>query len=100
MESYNDLAKLRQSMEGVMAVLEETEEYIQKVLAGEIKPSSEVSRKVFNAIASVPMLNKEEFKMLFNRKLQDFSLVSYLSSLASQQIQAAEKTNSMFKGRA
>lgn len=81
-----------------MMTLEEVEQYIKKVMNGEIKPTSEVSRKVFNAIASVPMVDKEEFKMLFNRKLQDFSLVSYLSSLASQQIKAAEETNSMFKG--
>lgn len=53
---------------------------------------------MFNAIASVPVVNKEEFKMLFNSKLQDFSLVSYLSSLASQQIRVAEDINRTFKG--
>ena len=53
---------------------------------------------MFNAIASVPLVNKEEFKMLFNSNLQDFSLVSYLSSLASQQIKVAEDINRTFKG--
>ena len=87
-------------MTGVMAVLEETEEYIKKIQNGEIPYSAEVSRKIFNAIASVPAMNNEEFKMLFNSKLQDFALVSHLGSLAAKQIEIAEETNSMFKGHA
>ena len=42
MESYNDLYRLKQTMEDARAVLEESEEYIKKVMSGEIKPSSEV----------------------------------------------------------
>lgn len=41
-ENYNDLYRLKQTMEDAMAVLEESEEYIKKVMSGEIKPSSEV----------------------------------------------------------
>jgi len=87
-------------MADVIAVLEETEEYIKKVQKGEIPYSAEVSRKIFNAIASVPAMKDDEFKMLFNSKLQDFALVSHLGSLAAKQIKVAEDTNSMFKGHA
>ena len=42
-ESYNDLVKLKQTMENALAILEESEEYIKKVMNGEIESTAEVS---------------------------------------------------------
>lgn len=86
-------------MEDLMSTLCETENYIRKVLDGSLKPSPEDSDKVFNALASVPQVSHEEFKQLFSAKLHDFSLVSYLSSLARKQVEIAERVNSQYKGR-
>ncbi|KAK8828686.1 hypothetical protein WA577_000168 [Blastocystis sp. JDR] len=92
-ESYNDLQSLKAEMESLMSTLEETEKYIQQVMNKEITPTPEKTRKVFNAIASVPMVPKEEFVAMFNKKLQDFSLVSYLSSLAYALVENVEVVN-------
>lgn len=52
------MESLKGSMLDLMEILNETEEYITKVISGEITPSAEESRKVFNAIMSVPLLSK------------------------------------------
>ena len=52
---------------------------------------------MFNAISSVPMVPKEEFIAMFNKKLQDFSLVSYLSSIAYKLVECTEKVNASYK---
>lgn len=46
------MESLKGSMLDLMEILNETEEYITKVISGEITPSAEESRKVFNAIMS------------------------------------------------
>ena len=76
------MESLKGSMLDLMEILNETEEYITKVISGEITPSAEESRKVFNAIMSVPLLSEEEFKQMFLAKMRDFALVSHLSNLA------------------
>ena len=54
---------------------------------------------MFNAISSVPMVPKEEFIAMFNKKLQVFSLVSYLSSIAYKLVECTEKVNASYKDR-
>ena len=83
----------------LMEILNETEEYTTKVISGEITPSAEESRKVFNAIMSVPLLSEEEFKQMFLAKMRDFALVSHLSNLARREVELAEKMNSMITYR-
>lgn len=82
-----------------MDVLKETEEYITKVIDGEIKPTVEESRKVFNAVMSTPVLEEEEFKKLFLEKMRDFAVVSHLSNLARREVELAEKMNAMITAR-
>ena len=41
-EAYNDLQGLKAEMENLMNTLNETEEYIKKVMNNEIKPTPEV----------------------------------------------------------
>lgn len=98
-EIYNDMESLKGSMLDLMEILNETEEYITKVISGEITPSAEESRKVFNAIMSVPLLSEEEFKQMFLAKMRDFALVSHLSNLARREVELAEKMNSMITYR-
>ena len=86
-------------MQALMEILNETEEYITKVIAGELNPSPEESRKVFTAIMSVPLLTEEEFKQMFLAKVRDFALVSHLSNLARREVELAEKMNSMITYR-
>lgn len=80
------MESLKGSMLDLMEILNETEEYITKVISGEITPSAEESRKVFNAIMSVPLLSEEEFKQMFLAKMRDFALVSHLSNLARREV--------------
>ena len=86
-------------MSDLMAILEDTEKYIRKVLDGTLKPSSKNSHKVFNALFSIPQVSHEEFKQMFDSKLQDFTMASYLSSLALKQVKIAEKVNSKMSNR-
>lgn len=93
------MESLKGSMLNLMEILDETEKYITKVISGEIIPSLEDSRKVFNAIMSVPLLSEEEFKQMFLAKVRDFALVSHLSNLARREVELAEKMNSMITSR-
>lgn len=93
------MESLKGSMQALMEILNETEEYITKVIAGELNPSPEESRKVFTAIMSVPLLTEEEFKQMFLAKVRDFALVSHLSNLARREVELAEKMNSMITYR-
>ena len=54
---------------------------------------------MFNALFSIPQVSHEEFKQMFDSKLQDFAMVSYLSSLALNQVEIAEKVNSKVASR-
>ena len=90
---------LKYSMSVLMDVLKETEEYISKVIAGEIKPTEEESRKVFNAVMSTPVLEEEEFKNMFLEKMRDFAVVSHLSNLAKREVELAEKMNALLASR-
>ena len=96
---YNDLAGLKDMMGDLMGTLEDAEKYIRRVLDGDLKPSSEDSHKVFNALFSIPQVSHEEFKQMFDSKMQDFAMVSYLSSLALSQVEIAEKVNSKVASR-
>ncbi|CBK25028.2 uncharacterized protein [Blastocystis hominis] len=98
-EVYNDLVGLKAMMRDLMSTLEDAEKYIRSVLDGTLKPSSEDSHKVFNALFSIPQVSHEEFKQMFDSKLQDFAMVSYLSSLALNQVEIAEKVNSKVASR-
>lgn len=93
------MESLKYSMSVLMDVLKETEEYITKVIDGEIKPTVEESRKVFNAVMSTPVLEEEEFKKLFLEKMRDFAVVSHLSNLARREVELAEKMNAMITAR-
>ena len=93
------MESLKGSMLDLMEILNETEEYITKVISGEITPSAEERRKGFNAIMSVPLLSEEEFKQMFLAKMRDFALVSHLSNLARREVELAEKMNSMITYR-
>ena len=96
---YSDMDSLKYSMSVLMDVLKETEEYISKGIAGEIKPTEEESRKVFNAVMSTPVLEEEEFKKLFLEKMRDFAVVSHLSDLAKREVELAEKMNALLASR-
>lgn len=87
------------SMAELMEVLNKTEAYIDKVLKGEIKPDFEASRKVFNAIMSVPLIPEDEFQQMFLSKLHEFAVVSHLSGLAKREVEMAEKMNSLISTR-
>ena len=85
------------SMAELMEVLNKTEAYIDKVLKGEIKPDFEASRKVFNAIMSVPLIPEDEFQQMFLSR--EFAVVSHLSGLAKREVEMAEKMNSLISTR-
>ena len=96
---YNNVGVMQSSMMELMDVLNKTEAYIDKVLKGEIKPDFEASRKVFNAIMSVPLIPEEEFQQMFLSKLREFAVVSHLSGLAKREVEMAEKMNSIISTR-
>jgi len=84
---------LQLSMEKLLAMLEQTSEYVDKVVDGTTVSDQKVGRQMADALATVPRIRPQVFDRLFNDSLQDLLMVTYLSNITRTQLTIAEKLN-------
>ncbi|KAK8815204.1 hypothetical protein WA158_003416 [Blastocystis sp. Blastoise] len=98
-ELYNDVFKLEGSLKKLNGTLEDLDEYVDKVVSGEISGDQRVGRMLHSALSLLPQIEPEIFSQLIDTKIKDVALVMYLSNLAKTQLDIAEKINSLFNAK-
>ncbi|XP_017050184.1 eukaryotic translation initiation factor 3 subunit F-2 [Drosophila ficusphila] len=69
--------------------------YINDVLARKKKPDNVVGRALHEALTSVPLVDSEKFRQMFNANLRDMLMAITLSTMIKTQLQISEKLSSM-----
>eukprot|EP00752_Nemacystus_decipiens_P005966 g5388.t1 len=85
------MASLETSMQRLVTMLQQAEEYVGTVVDGKLPADPHMGRKLADTLAAVPRMRPEAFNRLFDDNLQDLLMVSYLSSLTRTQLAIAEK---------
>ena len=93
----SDAFALERSMERLLAMLETSSEFVDRVVAGETPADEKLGRYIADALAVVPRIRPEVFDKIFNGQLQDLLMVSYLSNLTKTQLDIATKLHSALK---
>ncbi|XP_017076630.1 eukaryotic translation initiation factor 3 subunit F-2 [Drosophila eugracilis] len=69
--------------------------YINDVLARKRKPDNVVGRSLHDALTAVPLVDSENFCLMFNANLRDMLMAITLSMMMKTQLQISEKLSSM-----
>ncbi|CAM9583623.1 unnamed protein product [Ectocarpus sp. 8 AP-2014] len=85
------MASLETSMQRLVTMLQQAEEYVGTVVDGKLPADPHMGRKLADTLAAIPRMRPEAFNRLFDDNLQDLLMVSYLSSLTRTQLAIAEK---------
>ena len=93
----SDAFALERSMERLLAMLETSSEFVDRVVAGDTPADEKLGRYIADALAVVPRIRPEVFDKIFNGQLQDLLMVSYLSNLTKTQLDIATKLHSALK---
>eukprot|EP00051_Salpingoeca_urceolata_P002301 m.48959 g.48959 ORF g.48959 m.48959 type:complete len:287 (-) comp12036_c0_seq2:49-909(-) len=86
-----DLEQVFESTAKLQDMLGMVIEYVNKVVAGEIKGDPQVGKFLLDTLAAVPKLDPAQVEQLFKTTLQDLLLVVYLSNITRQQVMLQEK---------
>ncbi|EDW01507.1 GH21473 [Drosophila grimshawi] len=65
--------------------------YIKDVLARKRLPDKRVGRALYEALTSVPMMDAESFRLMFNTNVRDILLSITLSTMIKTQLELSEK---------
>jgi translation initiation factor 3 subunit F len=85
------LKKLRSSL-GVI------NEYVSKVLNGEVQEDKALGRQLHSIITTIPQIDSETFGKAFSDSVQDMLMVIYLAKLVKANTTVAEKTHNTMAG--
>ncbi|KAH8309357.1 hypothetical protein KR059_008506, partial [Drosophila kikkawai] len=69
--------------------------YINDVLARKRRPDNVVGRALHDALTSVPMVDSENFQLLFNANVRDMLMTITLATMIKTQLQIGEKLSGM-----
>ncbi|KAH8285151.1 hypothetical protein KR054_005718, partial [Drosophila jambulina] len=69
--------------------------YINDVLARKRRPDNVVGRALHDALTSVPMVDSESFRLMFNANVRDMLMAITLSTMIKTQLQISEKLSGM-----
>ncbi|XP_020815397.1 eukaryotic translation initiation factor 3 subunit F-2 [Drosophila serrata] len=69
--------------------------YINDVLARKRRPDNVVGRALHDALTSVPMVDSDSFRMMFNANVRDMLMAITLSTMIKTQLQISEKLSGM-----
>jgi len=92
------LPELVQVVEGTKVMQQRLDlvlRYINDVLARKRKPDNLVGRALHDALSSVPVVDSENFRLMFNANLRDMLMAITLSMMIKTQLQISEKLSSM-----
>ncbi|XP_030375599.1 eukaryotic translation initiation factor 3 subunit F-2, partial [Scaptodrosophila lebanonensis] len=69
--------------------------YINDVLARKRRPDNVVGRALHDALTSVPLMDSENFKLMFNANVRDMLMSITMAMLSKNQLQISEKLSYM-----
>lgn len=86
-----DLVNIKLALDDIYLMLTSVNEYVDKVLAGNISMDSNIGRNLMKIIDAIPVLDAETFDTLMTNQMNDLLMVSYLSNLVKTQLTLNEK---------
>ena len=88
----NGLEALEAAMEQLHMYLEEALSYVDDVVDGKIQePDYKVGREMADALASIPLISKDQMDQILSSGMQDLLMTSYLAGLTKAQLCITEK---------
>ncbi|CAG8660303.1 6711_t:CDS:2, partial [Paraglomus occultum] len=87
----SDMDNLENAIVSVQEMLERVNDYVHKVINGEVVPNNTIGRFLMDTISVVPKIDKTEFEKMFNGHLQDMLMVVYLANITRTQLGIAER---------
>eukprot|EP01120_Amphizonella_sp_Union-15-10_P015875 TRINITY_DN8241_c0_g1_i1.p1 TRINITY_DN8241_c0_g1~~TRINITY_DN8241_c0_g1_i1.p1 ORF type:complete len:304 (+),score=40.58 TRINITY_DN8241_c0_g1_i1:129-1040(+) len=86
----SDLNSVRNSVDDLYQTLTIIEEYVDKVIKGDIKPDDDIGRFILDTLSLSPVMDVA-FDKLFTNGLQDILMVIYLANLTRSHLLLTEK---------
>eukprot|EP01041_Mallomonas_annulata_P006786 gene6786-13743_t len=91
----NEAASIKASLSRLVALIDQVLSYVNGVVDGSTPPSAEVGVALADLLGTLQSMNPQDFNALFQGKVQDLLMVSYLSTLMKTQLSLAERLNSI-----
>lgn len=95
MSLTSDLDHVTTSIDSLQEHLSHALEYVEKVLAGEVKGDDKIGKYLLDTISAVPKIDADSFESMFNNSLQDLLMVVYLANLTRTQVALQETLNTV-----
>lgn len=89
----SNMDKLQGAVEQLLGNIQCTAEYVNGVVSGKIPANEKLGRQIANALAAVPLIKPEDFDRMFNDRLQDLLMITYISTLIQTQIKISNVLN-------
>ncbi|KAI9344691.1 hypothetical protein BDR26DRAFT_857438 [Obelidium mucronatum] len=91
----SDMDNLERAVVAILGMVENIQEWVAGVQAGEIPPNDTIGRYLLDTVSAVPLIEAGEFEKLFNNHLQDLLMVVYLSNLTRTQLAIAQRLQNL-----
>ncbi len=91
----NDLSNLTESFEKIESYIDTIQEYVEKVISGEIKGDDKLGRFLLSNLYLTPSVSKENLETVFNSHTQDLLMVEYLAATIKTQLQLSSKLTTL-----
>ncbi|KAH8280016.1 hypothetical protein KR044_007525 [Drosophila immigrans] len=86
-----ELVQVVDSIRELAAKLDLVLRYVNDVLERKRRPNNDVGRALHEALTSVPMMDGESFRLMFNTNVRDMLLSITLSTMIKTQMELTEK---------
>lgn len=94
-ELPNERNGVSNSVEQLLATIDDLRAYVDQVIAGKVAGRPEVGMELSNALNSLQTYNSEEISAQLQNKVQDFQMIAYLSTLTKAQLKISEKLHAV-----
>lgn len=89
----DDMTHLESQLVDLQLMIEEIEEYVEKVVTGKAEPDVEIGFMIANALQSVPDLDPKHYQQVFSTATKDLLMSLYVTQLTQVQVSIANKMN-------
>ena len=76
-------------------VVEKLSSYVDCVVDGQEQPNDEIGMGISNALDAAEVIRPEDFHTIFQGRVQDLVMVSYINTLTQTQLALADKLSSV-----
>lgn len=91
----SEFDNMENGIKKLIALLDESRDYVQHVLEGKEQPNVEVGRLLYDTLFSLPKVDTASFEKLYNKHVQDLLMVAYLSKLTRTHLTFADKLQNL-----